>query len=69
MCICAWTRRRPCPPIRSCSASGATQPALREEFPDLRTLPSMWTRSYYVSTAPAVSRETVGRYIEAQTRR
>jgi len=40
---------------------------LRKEFPDpLMKLPSMWTRSYFVSTAGNVSSETIRRYIEAQ---
>lgn len=46
-----------------------TARVLRQEFPDLLKLPSMWTRSYYVSTADNVSSETVRRYIESQTRR
>jgi len=46
-----------------------TARVLRQEFPNLLKLPSMWTRSYYVSTAGNVSSETVRRYIESQTRR
>ena len=42
---------------------------LRKEFPHLLTLPSMWTRSYFASTAGTVSQETIQRYIAAQTRR
>lgn len=45
---------------------GATAHALRREFPSLNKLPSMWTRSYFVSTAGNVSSETIKRYIEAQ---
>lgn len=40
---------------------------LRKEFASiLKKLPSLWTRSYFVSTAGAVSAETIKRYIEAQ---
>ena len=46
---------------------GYTARVLRKEFPDpLMKLPSMWTRSYFVSTASNVSSETIKRYIEAQ---
>ena len=46
---------------------GYTARVLRKEFPDpLMKLPSMWTRSYFVSTAGNVSSETIKRYIEAQ---
>ena len=40
---------------------------LRREFPKLKTrIPSMWTRSYFVSTVGAVSLEVVKRYIDNQ---
>ena len=40
---------------------------LRKEFPDpLMKLPSMWTSSYFVSTAGNVSSEVIQQYIEAQ---
>jgi REP-associated tyrosine transposase len=42
---------------------------LRKEFPHLLKLPSMWTRSYFASTAGKVSQETIQRYIAAQTGR
>jgi putative transposase len=42
---------------------------LRQEFPHLLRLPSLWTRSYFSSTAGNVSRQTIQRYIaEQQTR-
>lgn len=40
---------------------------LRKEFPALMKLPSMWTRSYFVSTAGNVSSATIRRYIESQS--
>ena len=46
---------------------GYTAFTLRDEFPSLKSrLPCMWTRSYYVGTAGAVSAETMRRYIDAQ---
>jgi putative transposase len=46
---------------------GITSFTLRKEFASmLKKLPSLWTRSYFVSTAGAVSAETIKRYIEAQ---
>lgn len=48
---------------------GVTSKQLREEFPHLRHLPSLWTRSYFVSTAGHVSSETIKRYVESQKKR
>jgi putative transposase len=45
---------------------GRSSNILRKEFPELLRLPSLWTRSYYVSTIGAVSKEAVEKYIEAQ---
>ena len=46
---------------------GVTARYLRQEFPaPLKKLPSMWTGSYFASTAGNVSKETIARYIEAQ---
>jgi putative transposase len=45
---------------------GFTAHELRGKYPDLKRLPSLWTRSYFASTAGLVSRETIQRYIEAQ---
>jgi putative transposase len=39
---------------------------LRQEFPSLLKLPSLWTNSYFVSTAGNVSSEAIRKYIEAQ---
>lgn len=43
---------------------GRSSNYLRKEFPDLKKLPSLWTSSYFVSTAGNVSSETIKRYIE-----
>jgi putative transposase len=42
---------------------------LRREFTELLRLPSLWTNSYFVSTAGNVSSETIRKYIEAQTKK
>lgn len=46
---------------------GYTSHELREKFPDLKSrLPSLWSRSYYVGSAGAMSASTIQRYIETQ---
>jgi putative transposase len=45
---------------------GFTSRVLRQEFPRLLRLPSLWTRSYFVSTAGNVSAATIERYIAQQ---
>jgi len=46
---------------------GYTSHELREKFPELKSrLPSLWSRSYYVGSAGAVSSATIQRYIEQQ---
>lgn len=39
---------------------------LRKEFPELLKLPTLWTPSYFVSTAGNVCTETIKRYIQQQ---
>ena len=39
---------------------------LREEFPELKKLPSLWSPSYFVATTGKASTETVQKYIETQ---
>jgi len=41
---------------------------LRKEFPELLKLPSLWTHSYFVSTAGNVSSKTIQKYIEQQSK-
>ena len=44
---------------------GRSSRILRNEFPTLRSrLPTLWTRSYFVSTHGHVSSETIERYVE-----
>ncbi|EEM55740.1 Transposase [Bacillus thuringiensis serovar monterrey BGSC 4AJ1] len=48
---------------------GVTPKRLREEFSHLVHLPSLWTRSYFISTAGNVSSETIQHYVESQKTR
>ena len=46
---------------------GYSSRVLRREFPELRSrLPTLWTRSYFVSTAGDVSSKVIEQYIEKQ---
>ena len=40
-----------------------------EEFSELSKMPSLWTRSYFVSTAGNVCSETIKKYVENQKKR
>lgn len=48
---------------------GVTSRRLRQEIKHLQHLPSLWTRSFFCSTAGNVSSETIQKYIEEQKRR
>lgn len=48
---------------------GVTSHHLRREFSHLARMPSVWTRSYFVSTAGPVSSEVVQKYIQMQKKR
>lgn len=45
---------------------GYTSRILRREFKHLQRMPSMWTTSFFASTAGAVSEQTIAKYIDAQ---
>jgi putative transposase len=47
---------------------GRSSHQLRDEFPQLRKLPSLWTRSFFLSTARNVSHETIRKFIERQSK-
>ena len=47
---------------------GRSSHDLRKEFPPLLKLPSLWTRSFFLSTAGNVSQETIRTYIERQSK-
>ena len=47
---------------------GYTSKVLREEYPSLKSrLPSLWTRSKFVSSCGGVSLQVVKDYIESQS--
>ncbi len=48
---------------------GKTSRLLRQEFPHLAKMTSLWTRSFYVGSTGNVSTATVQRYIDAQKTR
>ena len=46
---------------------GGSSNVLRKEFPSLRArLPTLWSRSYFISTVGSVSEATVRHYVENQ---
>lgn len=45
---------------------GYTSRILRKEFPELLKMPTLWTRSYFVSTAGNVSSFVIHKYINEQ---
>jgi putative transposase len=45
---------------------GRSSRYLRKEFPELLKMPTLWTRSYFLSTAGNVSSATIKKYIEQQ---
>lgn len=51
--------------VKECK--GLSSYELRKKYPEvLLKLPSLWTRSFFASTAGNVSQETIKKYIEAQ---
>lgn len=60
----AWPTDSAAEIVKKCK--GLTSFRLRKQFPHLLRLPSLWTRSYFASTAANVSADTIKRYIEAQ---
>jgi putative transposase len=47
---------------------GRSSHDMREEFPHLKRMPSLWTRSTFYSTAGFVSQDTIQKYIERQSK-
>ena len=45
---------------------GRSSNLLRKEFPELLKMPTLWTRSYFLSTAGNVSLSAIKKYIERQ---
>ncbi|MEO2601077.1 IS200/IS605 family transposase [Clostridium butyricum] len=48
---------------------GVSSKILRSEFNQLSKMPSLWTRSYFVSTTGNVCSETIKKYVENQKTR
>lgn len=48
---------------------GVSSKLIRKEFDELSKMPSLWTRSYFVSTAGNVSSETIKKYVKSQKTR
>ena len=48
---------------------GVSSKLIRKEFDELSKMPSLWTRSYFISTAGNVSSETIKKYVEGQKTR
>lgn len=48
---------------------GTSSRIIRKEFLQLSKMPSLWTRSYFVSTAGNASSETIQKYVEEQKTR
>lgn len=62
-----WPKQSPAEIMRK--VKGASSHRLRDEFPQLSGMSSLWTRSYFVSTAGNVSSETIKRYVDTQKTR
>jgi putative transposase len=60
----AWPTVSAAEVVKECK--GLTSYELRKKYPALKRLPSLWTRSYFASTAGNVSAEAIPRYIAAQ---
>jgi len=45
---------------------GRSSNILRKEFPELLRMPTLWTRSFFLSSIGKVSEATIKRYIERQ---
>lgn len=62
-----WPKQSPAEIMKK--IKGASSRKLRDEFPKLQRMSSLWTRSYFVSTAGNVSADTIKRYIDTQKTR
>lgn len=60
----AWPTTSAAEIVKECK--GLTSHELRQKYPILKRLPSLWTRSYFAATAGNVSAEVIQRYIAAQ---
>lgn len=46
---------------------GVSSNILRKEFPQLKKMPTLWSRSFFVASIGQVSEETIKKYIEEQS--
>lgn len=46
---------------------GISSNILRKEFPQLKKMPTLWSRSFFVASIGQVSEETIKKYIEEQS--
>ena len=51
------------------SLKGYTSKILRNEFNELSKMPSLWTKSFFISTAGNVCSETIKQYVKNQKKR
>jgi REP-associated tyrosine transposase len=52
----------------ACLLKGHSAHQMRQEFPQLRCMPSLWTRSTFYATAGLVSQHTISAYTERQSK-
>ena len=65
LCVRVWPTDSAADVEKDCK--GLTAHELRQKYPDvLKKLPSLWTRSYFASTAGNVSAATIQKYIASQ---
>ncbi len=62
-----WPKQSPAEIMKK--VKGASSHVLRDESPQLAGMSSLWTRSYFVSTAGNVSSETIKWYVDTQKTR
>lgn len=62
-----WPTQSPAEVMKN--IKGASSHALRDKYPQLSGMSSLWTRSYFVSTAGNVSSETIKWYVDTQKTR
>lgn len=48
---------------------GVSSRNIRQEFKELKHMPSLWTRSFFVSTAENISNEIINKFIHEQKKR
>lgn len=62
--VIAWPTTSAAEIVKECK--GVTSHELRQKYPALLKLPSLWTRSYFASTVGKVSQAVIERYVAAQ---